>query len=90
MQTLFSSDGISAWDFVGLSTTFVLCIAVLLSLKHRRHWLKYCSIGVLGLHWVSAIIFKPLPAKLLTTLMLASAVIVESASRRKSGAEDNR
>jgi hypothetical protein len=83
MENPFSQDTITLYDFIMNSVTFVLAMAVFFELKNRRHWLNYLFMCLLALHWITAMAFKPLASKLFTTLLLASAVIVQVVLRRK-------
>jgi hypothetical protein len=91
METLFSRDSITALDFMQLAATFVLTMAVFFGQKNRRHWLNVFFIGVFILHWLNAMVFKPVPTKLLVTLLLMSVLIVEivTVRREKSKVADN-
>lgn len=83
METLFSPDTISAWDFLQLATAFILAMAVFFGQRNRKHWLNFLFIGAFVLHWINAMVFKPLPTKMFVTLLLTSIIVVETAVRRR-------
>lgn len=82
-ETLFSSEGITALDFIVVATTFVMAMATFFGLRNRKHWLKYFFVALLFLQCINALIFKPLPTKIFVTLMLMSTIIIETVLSRK-------
>lgn len=89
MDSFFSRSGISAWDFVRLSVTFVTVLLIFLSLRDRKYtWLNHLGLIGYTVQWFAIVAFpSPLATKLFATLLLVSLLVVEIAITRKRKAE---
>lgn len=89
MENLFSSSGISAWDFLRFSVAFLTVMLGILSLKDRKYtWLRYVGLGGFSIQWLAAVLFPgTLATRFFATLLLISLLVVEIALGRKRRAE---
>lgn len=85
MSSFFSEVGIRPWDFIQISTMFVLTMAVFFGVKDKKHfWLNYVLVLTLALQCIFMVLFHSgLTVKLFALLMLTSAVTVELIVNRK-------
>jgi len=93
MENFFSEIGISALDFVQISTVYCLTMLIFFALRDKRHrWLRYSSLSGFILQCVLFILFHDgLPVKIFSALMLISALLVQAivTKRRKSEAAES-
>ena len=88
MNSFFSGIGIQLFDFIQISTMFVLTLVVFFGVKNARHfWLNYFLLFVFTLQCIVIAMFHDgLVVKLFAVLMLASAITVQLVvKRRKPG-----
>lgn len=85
MENLFSPDGIPVWDFVEISTLFLLNMIAFFGLKNRAHAkIIYLMLGAFIFQWFVVMIFpRPMPTKIFATLMLLSVIVVKVVISRK-------
>jgi hypothetical protein len=85
MHTLFSEVGIRPWDFLQLSTFFLLTMVIFFGIKEKRYlWLNYLMLVIFGLQSLFFILFhEGLQIKLFAAVMLMSALTIEVISIRR-------
>ena len=78
MDNFFSGIGIRPWDFIQISTGFVLAMLVLFGAKDKKYqWVRYLVLVVFGLQCLFFLLFHDgLQVKLFAALMLMSVLIL--------------
>ena len=79
MDTLFSQVGVRPWDFLQVSTIFLLTMVMFFGIKEKRYlWLNYFMLVIFGLQSLFFILFhEGLQIKLFAALMLMSTLTIE-------------
>lgn len=85
MDRVFSEVGISALDFIQISTGFLLTMLFFFGLRAKRHVrLNYFILTVFALQGLIIIFFRGgLTVKLFAALMLTTTLIVEGVAGRR-------
>ena len=85
MQSLFSKLGIAPLDFLQISASFLLVMALLFSEKSRRYFLTNFMHVVFAVQCLLIIIFREgLTPKLFAALMLFSTLIIRIGLARRT------
>jgi uncharacterized membrane protein YhfC len=86
MNSFFSETGTPAWDFIQISTTFLLTMLVFFGVKNRRYlWLRYFLLVMFALDCLFVVAFHDgLTVKFFAALMLTSTLVVAIAQRGKT------
>ena len=79
MDNLFSGVGIRPWDFLQLTTAFLLTMLVFFGVKDKRYsWVNYLVMVTFGLQSLFFIVFhEGVQIKLFAALLLVSVFVIE-------------
>lgn len=90
MEGVFSENGLAFWYFAEISTVFVLTLLVFFDRRIylKRKWIHHLLFGSLVVWWILAVAFKSPVTRVFATLMVASAVFVESVITRQRRREN--
>lgn len=84
MDSFFSEVGISALDFIQISTGFFLTMAVFFETRGKKHFLSNFLLVAFVLQCILFILFhKGFRVKVFAAMMLISTVIVQAVVRRR-------
>ena len=92
MDSFFSGIGISAVDFVDISSIFLLTMIAFFGLKEKHRWLKYLLTATSILIYLSIMIFRSgINLRLYAALTLISTLVIQGVvSWRKKHADVER
>jgi hypothetical protein len=91
MQSLFSNLGIAPLDFVQISASFLLVMALVFNHTTRRHFLTNFMHGLFAFQCLLMFIFREgLTPKFFAALMLLSTVIIRLILARRNDHVSNR
>jgi hypothetical protein len=83
LDGFFVEVGVSAVDFVEISTGFILVMAVFFGAEKKYAWLNYFLLITFGLLCITFVLFHDGNVRFFAALMLFSTLIVDGVVTRK-------